>query len=319
VTHPASRLSIRERRAARAIARLVRIMAILRSRDGCPWDRKQTPKTLRPFLIEETYEAIDAIDRGDMKELAGELGDVMFQCIFQAQIAAEAGRFDIADSLDHIVQKLIRRHPHVFTANGVPLSKAARRGKVRTSGAVLQQWEALKAGEQAKAGVEPRLLSGVPRALPALTRALEIGTRVAAVGFEWPTTAGVMDKIEEEARELRAALHESPARAGEEMGDLLFSIANLSRRLGIDPEAALREANDKFTSRFSALEDSLEAAGSTVHAATLEEMEAAWQQVKAARLPARRKASRTTTDRSRSERARSGRPSRRRSRRPRRS
>lgn len=294
-------------------------MAILRSRDGCPWDRKQTPKTLRPFLIEETYEAIDAIDRGDMKELAGELGDVMFQCIFQAQIAAEAGRFDIADSLDHIVQKLIRRHPHVFTANGVPLSKAARRGKVRTSGAVLQQWEALKAGEQAKAGVEPRLLSGVPRALPALTRALEIGTRVAAVGFEWPTTAGVMDKIEEEARELRAALHESPARAGEEMGDLLFSIANLSRRLGIDPEAALREANDKFTSRFSALEDSLEAAGSTVHAATLEEMEAAWQQVKAARLPARRKASRTTTDRSRSERARSGRPSRRRSRRPRRS
>ncbi len=296
-------------------------MAVLRSPEGCPWDRKQTPKTLRPFLIEETYEAIDAIDRGDMDELKGELGDVMFQCVFQAQIAAEAGRFDIADSIDHIVRKLVRRHPHVFTSTGAPLGKSARRGTVRSSKAVLQQWEVLKAREQATAGVEQRLLSGVPRALPALARAFEIGTRVAAVGFEWPTTAGVMDKIDEETRELRAALAENPARAAEELGDLLFSMANLSRRLGIDPESALREANDKFTSRFAAVEDALQAAGSSVHAASLEEMEAAWQRIKigAAGPARRRKASRKGNGPARSGRARSPRPSPRRSRRPRRS
>jgi MazG family protein len=300
-------------------------MDILRSTRGCPWDRKQTPQSLRPFLLEETYEAIEAIDRGDMAELEGELGDVVFQCVFQAQIASEAGRFEIADSIDHIVAKLIRRHPHVFTPAGMPLGKRGRKGKVRTSEAVLEQWEQVKAREQAAAGKEQRLLSGVPRALPALSRAYEIGTRVAAVGFEWPKAVDVMDKIEEETRELREALNESPARAAEELGDLLFSVANLSRRLGIDPESALREANNKFTERFGAVEDRLAKGNRSVHLATLEEMEAAWQAVKleaAARAQsraARPRSPKTTPVRSRSTRAQTRRPSRRRSRRPRQS
>jgi nucleoside triphosphate diphosphatase len=301
-------------------------MDVLRSPRGCPWDRKQTAATLRPFLLEETYEAIDAIDRGDMAELEGELGDVVFQCVFQAQIAFESGHFEIADSINHIVAKLIRRHPHVFTPAGAPLSKRGRKGKVRTSEAVLEQWEQVKAREQAAAGKEQRLLSGVPRALPALSRAYEIGTRVAAVGFEWPNAEDVMDKIDEEARELREALQESPARAAEELGDLLFSIANLSRKLGLDPESALREANNKFTERFGGVEDALKNENKSVHSATLEEMEAVWRRVKneAALSPANedRRAARprspqTKPSHSPSTRARTGRPSRQRPRRPR--
>jgi ATP diphosphatase len=303
-------------------------MDVLRSTRGCPWDRKQTAATLRPFLLEETYEAIDAIDRGDMAELEGELGDVVFQCVFQAQIAFEAGRFEIADSIDHIVAKLIRRHPHVFTPAGAPLTRRGRRGKVRTSAAVLEQWEQVKAREQAAAGKEQRLLSGVPRALPALSRAYEIGTRVAAVGFEWPKAEDVMAKIEEETRELREALHESPARAAEELGDLFFSLANLSRKLGLDPESALREANNKFTERFAAVEDRLARDNRSVHSSTLDEMEAAWQEVKMAAASPGVKAqiraeprptSRTTLAHSPSPRARKPRPSRPRSRRPRQS
>ena len=319
VTRPPRRSNARERRAARAFARLVRIMDILRSTRGCPWDRKQTAATLRPFLLEETYEAIEAIDRGDMAELEGELGDVVFQCVFQAQIAFEAGRFEIADSINRIVEKLIRRHPHVFTPAGAPLGKRGRKGKVRTSEAVLEQWEQVKAREQEAAGKEQRLLSGVPRALPALSRAYEIGTRVAAVGFEWPKATDVMDKIEEETSELREALQESPARAAEELGDLLFSIANLSRRLGLDPESALREANNKFTQRFGAVEDRLAQVNRSVHHATLEEMEAAWQAIKVeSALPAaraqsraeRRRSPQTTLARSRSTHGRTRRPSR---------
>jgi ATP diphosphatase len=234
--------------------------------------------------LEETYEALEAIDRRDDAMLRGELGDVLFQCVFQAQIAAEAGSFDIADSVQAIADKLIRRHPHVFTPNGRPLA-SRRASRVRTPAAVLTQWEAIKAGEQRTAGETPRLLAGVPRALPSLVRAHEIGTRAAAVGFEWPTTAGVMDKIDEETRELRAALDESPARAAEEMGDLLFAIANLARRLGIEPESSLREANDKFTARFGAIEDRLRARGRTVHDATLDELEAEWTAVKKAHAP----------------------------------
>lgn len=260
-------------------------MATLRSPRGCPWDRRQTPRSLRPFLLEETYEALEAIDHSDDTTLRGELGDVLFQCVFQAQIAAEAGAFEIADSVQAIVDKLIRRHPHVFTADGRPLPSSRRTSRVRTPSAVLTQWEAIKAGEQRTAGETPRLLAGVPRALPALVRAHEIGTRAASVGFEWPTTAGVMDKIDEEARELRSALDESPARAAEEMGDLLFAIANLARRLGIEPESALREANDKFTARFGAVEDRLHARGRSVHDSTLDELETEWTAVKTARAP----------------------------------
>ena len=256
-------------------------MAALRSPDGCPWDRKQTPRTLRPFLLEETYEALDAIDRGDFADLKGELGDVLFQCVFHSQIAAERRRFDIADSIQSVVDKLIRRHPHVFQANGRALPRRRRRGTASTPKAVLQQWEKLKAQEQAATGREERVLSGIPRALPSLLRAHEIGSRVAAVGFDWDRTADVVDKIDEEVRELREALHESPARAAEELGDLLFSLANLARKLDIEPESALREANDKFTKRFDQLEAWLSARGRSVHGTPLTELEEAWQAVKA--------------------------------------
>jgi tetrapyrrole methylase family protein/MazG family protein/ATP diphosphatase len=187
----------------------------------------------------------------------------------------------MADAIDAVTAKLIRRHPHVFTASGRPLGRRGRaRRKARTSGAVVEQWEAIKAKEQAEAGQKKRLLAGVPRSLPALLRAHEIGTRVAAVGFDWARTGDVVDKIDEEVRELRGALKESPARAAEEMGDLLFTVANLARKLGVEPESALRTANEKFTGRFQSLEASFEAEGRTVHEATPSEMEAAWEQVK---------------------------------------
>ncbi len=279
--------SVRAARAGRSMARLVRIMATLRSKCGCPWDREQTHASLRPFLLEETYEALETLDQGDLDALPGELGDVMFQCVFHAQIAAEAGRFDMADALDAIAAKLIRRHPHVFTSSGRPLPRGrkGRQGLPSTPSAVLTQWEQIKASEQHSAGAKNRLLSGVPRALPSLLRAYEIGTRVAAVGFDWPDTIGVVDKIDEEVRELREALTQNPERAAEELGDLLFSIANLARKLKLEPESALRAANEKFSSRFAAVEADLERRGSSVHAATTEELEAAWQRVKRSSPP----------------------------------
>ena len=276
-------VQMRAKRAAASAARLVRLMDTLRSARGCPWDRKQTHASLRPYLLEETYEALDAIDRGDLTALAGELGDVLFQCVFHAQIAAEAGRFDLADAIDAIAAKLIRRHPHVFTPAGRPLPRGARRrGKVRTPTAVLEQWEQIKAREQTGDGRDARVLAGVPSSMPSLLRAHEIGTRVAAVGFDWPRTEDVVDKIEEEVRELREAVTESPERASEELGDLLFSIANLARKLNLEPEGALRQANDKFTARFDAVEAHLQGLGREVHGATLDELEAAWQHIKTA-------------------------------------
>jgi ATP diphosphatase len=270
-----------QRRAATRMARLVGIMAALRSKRGCPWDLQQTHETLRPFLLEETYELLDTIDRGALDELPGELGDVLFQCVFHAQIGAEDGRFDIGGAIDRIIAKLIRRHPHVFTSAGRLLPPARRKtATARTPGVVLEQWEALKAKEQTDAGAKKRVLAGVPRAMPALVRAHEIGTRVAAVGFDWSGAGAVVDKIDEEVRELRDALDESPARAAEEFGDLLFAVANLGRKLGLEPESALRAANDKFTGRFEQIESELERRGSDVHRATLEEMEAIWQEIK---------------------------------------
>jgi ATP diphosphatase len=264
------------------MATLVRTMATLRSRYGCPWDRKQTHASLAPFLVEEAYEAIDTIERHQTDELAGELGDVLFQCVFHAQIAAEAGRFDLADAIKAIIAKLVRRHPHVFASSGRPLTPAARRRRTaRSSEAVLTQWEAIKAAEQTSRGETARVLAGVPRALPALLRAHEIGTRVAAVGFDWPQVAGVVDKIDEEVQELRAAVTESPARAADELGDLLFSIANLARKLGIEPEAALRAANDKFTKRFEALEDDFAARSRSIHGAGALDLDEAWNRAKA--------------------------------------
>jgi MazG family protein len=265
-------------RAGRRFGELVGIMRRLRSARGCPWDREQTLHTLRPFLLEETYEALDAIDRGDHAALAGEIGDLLFEAVFLAQVSADEGRFTVADALAAITAKLIRRHPHVF---GPGASARTRRRGVRTSGQVLEQWEQIKAREQAARGERRTVLGGVPAQLPALLGAFEIGSRVAAVGFDWTRPADVVTKVEEEVAELRRAVdHEAPARVEEEMGDLLFSIANLARKLGVEPESALRQANTKFTKRFTALEDRLHARGRSVHDASLEEMEAEWKAIK---------------------------------------
>jgi MazG family protein len=258
--------------AGREFQKLVDIMARLRGPGGCPWDREQTIESLRGFVLEETYEVLDAIDRRDHAALLGEIGDLIFEGVFLAQVESDEGRFTVADSLRAITTKLVRRHPHIFGANDAG---------VTTAGQVLEQWEQIKAREQKDAGERRSLLRGVPKALPSLLRAHEIGTRVAAVGFDWSKTADVIDKIEEEVSELRRAVEgEGPARVEEEMGDLLFAIANLARKLGVEPESALRKANDKFSARFDALERAFESRGRSVHDATLDEMEAEWQSVK---------------------------------------
>jgi MazG family protein len=257
--------------AGEAFQELVDIMARLRAPGGCPWDREQTLESLRGFVLEETYEVLDAIDRGDHDALEGEIGDLLFEGVFLAQIETDAQRFTIMDSLKHISAKLIRRHPHVFgDASGVT-----------TPGKVVEQWEQIKAREQEGKGEKKALLAGVPKAMPSLARANEISTRVAAVGFDWVATEDVITKIEEEVAELReAAMHETRERAEEEMGDLLFSIANLARKMGIEPESALRKANQKFSERFTALEEVFAERGQSVHDATLEAMEAVWHEVK---------------------------------------
>ncbi len=250
--------------------KLVDIMARLRGPGGCPWDREQTLESLRGFVLEETYEVLDAIDRGDHEDLRGEIGDFLFEGVFLAQIETDEGRFTVADSLRHITDKLIRRHPHVFgdTAG------------IDTPDRVLEQWEQIKAREQEGKGEKKRVLAGVPKSMPSLARAHEIGLRVAAVGFDWDTTSDVISKIEEEVAELREASGQGRERTEEEMGDLLFSIAQLARKLGIDSETALRKANEKFSARFAGVEDALERQGRTVHEATLTEMEGAWREVK---------------------------------------
>ena len=256
--------------------RLVEIMRTLRGPEGCPWDRVQTLATLRPFVLEETYEVLDALDREDLVDLKGELGDLLFQVIFLSQLAAESNDFTIDDALDAISAKLVRRHPHVFDPDD-----RVSGTRPTTSGEVRGRWEELKAAERAGAGRADGLLGGVPATLPSLLGAYEIGSRVSTVGFDWPTGADVVDKIEEEVAELRQAVEGGTAgHQEEEMGDLLFSIANLARKLGIEPEAALRRANRKFCERFDELERRLKDGGRALGNATPEEMEAAWQDVK---------------------------------------
>jgi MazG family protein len=258
--------------AGREFQRLVDVMRRLRGPDGCPWDREQTIQTLRPFVLEETYEVLDAIDRADHDALRGEIGDLLFEGVFLAQLETDDGRFTVSDSLREVTAKLVRRHPHVFgTTKGVT-----------TAGKVLEQWEQIKSREQKQAGDERSVLRGMPKALPALLGAHEIGTRAAAVGFDWAKAADVVAKIEEEVGELKQAVEgEGVARTEEEMGDLLFAMANLARKLGVEPESALRKANQKFTTRFQELERRLDAAGRSVQDASLEEMEAIWESVKA--------------------------------------
>ena len=271
MTKPAAEGRLPQSGAGEAFQELVDIMARLRGPGGCPWDHEQTIESLRGFVLEETYEVLEAIDRRDHDGLKGEIGDFLFEGVFLAQVEHDDGQFSVTDSLKHISAKLIHRHPHVFGDTS----------GVTTPGAVVEQWEQIKSREQEGKGEKKALLAGVPKAMPSLARANEISTRVAAVGFEWAHATDVLLKIEEEVAELReAALHESPERAEEEMGDLLFSISNLARKMGIEAESALRKANDKFTRRFTALEEVFEQRGRSIHDATLEEMEAVWHEVK---------------------------------------
>ena len=261
---------------------LITIMRTLRAPGGCPWDREQTHASLRPFVLEETYEVLEAIDTGDMGDLREELGDYLYEAVFLAQISEEAGQFSIGDAIDAIRDKLVRRHPHVFARQGDDESI--------TTGQVIERWETMKARERQAKGDTPQrektTLSGVPKTLPSLLRAYEISSRAAAVGFDWTKAEDVLDKIEEEVAEVRREVESGAtghhSRAEEEMGDLLFAITNLSRKLGIEPEAALRRANEKFTTRFDAMESAFTARGKLLQEATLEEMEEEWQKVKGA-------------------------------------
>jgi nucleoside triphosphate diphosphatase len=265
--------------AADAFGALVELMRILRSPGGCPWDREQTLDTLKPFVLEEAHEVIDAIERRDYDDLQGEIGDLIFEGVFLAQLCADEQRFTVKEALRDVHAKLVRRHPHVFgDASG------ERPEGVDTPNAVKGQWEQVKADERAAKG-QPRrgMFDGIPKTLPALLAAYEIGNRAAATGFDWPAANEVLDKIEEEIGEVRETLDASGKareRQEEELGDLLFAVTNLARKLGIEPEAALRAANRKFTTRFEAMQARLEARGRALGEATLDEMEHAWQAVK---------------------------------------
>jgi MazG family protein len=287
--------------------RAVAIMERLRAPGGCPWDREQTFDSIKPYTLEETYEVLEAIDSRDWQELRGELGDLLLQVLFYAEMAREAGHFSIDEVLERLSQKLVDRHPHVFGDV-----------KAETPADVLRNWEALKAEEQKKrlaerSGLteeakqeEPRsVLAGVSSAIPALLEALKLSSRAAHVGFDWPTIEGLFEKLEEETGELRRNLEQYPApgprpesaagvagargtripeelhhRLEDEIGDLLFVVANLARYLSLDPESALRKTNRKFKRRFQWLEEELHRRGRRPQETPLEELEALWQQSK---------------------------------------
>ena len=284
--------------------RAVSIMARLRAPGGCPWDREQTFDTIKPYTLEETYEVLEAIDARDWHELTGELGDLLLQVLFYAEMAAEERHFTIDDVLDRLSNKLVDRHPHVF-------------GEVKadTADEVVRNWQALKAeeqkkrqqesGELARHGHPDSVLHGVSSAMPALMEAYKISTRVAHVGFDWPNIEGLFDKLSEETAELRRNLEEYPepgpqpqsasavasargvkipedlrARLEDEVGDLLFVLVNIARYLALDPESALRKTNRKFRRRFEYLEARLREQGRKPADASLDEMEALWQESK---------------------------------------
>ena len=253
---------------SRDIADLLEIMRRLRGPDGCPWDRVQSFATIAPYTVEEAYEVAAAIEDGDLKSLPGELGDLLFQVVFHARMAEEQGLFDFGDVVAAVTDKMIRRHPHVFAdetaAADAPAQKLA--------------WEALKAAERQEKN-QTSILDDVPLALPALLRAEKLQRRASAVGFDWDDAGKVVEKIAEEAREVVDAGLDQDKRE-EEIGDLLFVVANLARHLKVDPEAALRAANAKFIRRFKFIEAALEADGRTPAAASLDEMEALWQAAK---------------------------------------
>jgi nucleoside triphosphate diphosphatase len=264
---------------------LVALMARLRSPEGCPWDREQTYQSLAPMLLEEAYEAFEAVEEareGRPLELRDELGDLLFQIIFYAQVAAERGEFNIDDVTEAIHSKMVRRHPHVF--GDASASDAAE---------VLRNWEAIKAEEKRAAGKassetrDSSLLDGVSTKAPALMEAHQLATKAARVGFDWKLVEDIFDKLHEEIDELRAAIrHRSESeeaedtRVREELGDVLFAVTNIARHLGVEPEAALKVTNRKFRRRFRHIELGLASSGRSLDAATLEEMEALWQEAK---------------------------------------
>ena len=255
---------------------LVQIMAKLRGPDGCPWDREQDFRSLRPMLVEEVYEVIEAIDREDHPGLAEELGDLLLHVVFHARLGEEAGDFDIDTVIDGISKKLVRRHPHVF--GNVSAS---------TTADVLDNWEAIKIREKADAGNQNSLLlDGIPAKLPALHEAHKISSRVARVGFDWDHIDGVFEKLHEEIDELRAAIAEPESQTNRqevesELGDIFFVLVNIARFLDLDSESALKTANRKFRSRFDYVERALRQAGKAPSQWLPDEMEALWQEAKA--------------------------------------
>ena len=252
--------------------RLVEIMEKLRSPDGCPWDREQTLDTLKPYLVEEAYEVLDAIDARDWRGLADELGDLLLQPVFQAQLAAEDGKFNIEDALDAICNKLVRRHPHVFGG-----------GDAKTPEDVKRRWDEIKAEERKDGKKTDGLLDSIPRNAPALVEARRISSKAAGAGFDWESAAQVIDKIREEIGELdEACASGSGEMREEEIGDLLFTIVNVARFLKVDPEQALRRTNAKFRRRFRHVEEGLSARGKRPADATLDEMETLWREAKQA-------------------------------------
>jgi len=294
--------------------KLVEIMATLRAEGGCPWDRKQTHESLKPYLLEETYEVLETIDEGDRAKLREELGDVLLQVVFHSQIAAEAGTFTIETVLDTLADKLIRRHPHVFGSND-------QVGSLADGEQVVSQWEAIKRAERDAAGKKESALAGVPKSLPALLRAYQVQARAARVGFDWPHNAAgleqIFGKVAEEVGELKEALahaqteaevkvedeittdvkaetkpgldqSDGQAEIEAELGDILFSLVNLARFVKVNPEEALRRSTNRFVDRFHLVESQADVKGVSLTEMTLEEMDLLWEDAKqrlARRLP----------------------------------
>jgi tetrapyrrole methylase family protein/MazG family protein len=253
---------------------LLSIMARLRAEGGCPWDREQTRASLRPFLVEETYEVLDALDSGDVGRIREELGDLLFQVVFHTEIAREGREFTMVDLLESLVAKMTRRHPHVFTDRPVGSAKEA-----------LAQWETIKESESN--GSPRSALAGVPRALPALHRAQRVQHKAARVGFDWPDATAAMDKVREELGEVTEALRGNAGEAlREELGDLLFSVVNVARLASVDPEDALQAAVNRFSRRFATMEEAARAEGRGLAGRSADELERLWIRAKSLERPA---------------------------------
>jgi len=267
---PAWRRMVNNPENERKFSELLEVMARLRSDNGCPWDKEQTHLSLKPCLLEETYELLDALDNGDSNKLQEELGDVLLQVIFHSQIASEENRFSMKEVIEQLTEKLVRRHPYVFAGEPLPEDAAA----------VLKQRMQIKAGEK-KENEGNSLLGNVPKSMPALARAQSISRRAAHLGFEWPHIDQVWDKVEEEIRELKeAASSGNKIRTGEELGDLLFTMVNIARFLDVESEEVLAQTVDRFTRRFYHIEAKLKEANKRFDQSSLEELDQFWEEAK---------------------------------------